>query len=81
MHQVIQKHLSVGEEAGAFEDGLALKAQFPVFPPRFVGRILQSSAYLGCSVVQSLNELSNGLELQGFLTALGEIQLGSCQNG
>src|SRR5690242_11775157 len=34
MHQVIQEHLAVGQEALSFKDGLALKAELPVFYPR-----------------------------------------------
>ena len=52
MHQVVQEHLPVGEKARSVEDGLALKAQFPVLLPRLLGRVLERGADLFSELVK-----------------------------
>ncbi len=80
VHQVIQKHFPVGEEARAVENGLALKAQLPVFRPGFVRRILQSGADLGCAFVKARTSCAADSKGKGFWLLFAEIQFRSGQN-
>ncbi len=40
MHQVVQEHLPVSQKARSIEDGLALKAEFPVLGPGLIRHVL-----------------------------------------
>ena len=57
VHQVIEEHLPVGEEARPFEDGFALKAELPILRPGFIWGVLERSASCGCAFIESLDEL------------------------
>lgn len=82
MHQVIQEHLAVGQEARAAEDGLTLEAQLPTLRPGGIGSALQGRTDLRGAFIEGLDELLGGLEGRaGSRRAAGEIQLGSRQYG
>jgi hypothetical protein len=80
MHDVVEKHLSIGEKARTLEDRLALKRQLPRFVPRFVCHAHEGTANLGRPLVEYPDELSGGLECQWRVSALSEIQAGGRQN-
>ena len=64
MHQVVQKHLPVGQKARSIENRLALKAEFPVLRPGLIGHVFQRGANLGCALVEDLYQLLRGLKGQ-----------------
>src|SRR5271157_3606269 len=79
VHQVIEEHLPVSQKARPAEEGLALKAQLPVLCPGFIGGVLERRAGFGCAFIESLQQLSHGLERHRLIAARGKIQLGSAQ--
>ena len=48
---------------------------------RFIWSLLQGGANLGCAYVKGFHELSGRFERQRLDAALGEVELGSRENG
>ena len=56
MHQMIQKHLPVGQKPLSGKNRLPLKTQFPVLGPSRIAGCLQRSASLGRALIKKLQQ-------------------------
>src|SRR3984885_10325502 len=80
MHQVIEKHLPVGQKTRPAEDRLASETQLPRLGPRVILRVLERRASLRCAIIESLDQLRSGLERHRRHLRLAKIELWSRKN-
>src|SRR5687767_10638568 len=80
MDDVVQKHLSIGNEPWTLEQRPSGKRQLPVLGPCGIRHLRQRLADLRGAVIEDANELRGGFERERLVLAVTEIHTWSGQH-